>query len=126
MFGKNGAGEESVTEVCPSTSEISGFMNIAELQRKLLAAARKNPPSDHVPYAFEQRILARLATQPRFDRWALWGIALWRAALPCLVIMLLTATWIYVASDRSNSTTPLAIALEDTVFASLDNIGDSW
>ncbi len=31
-------------------------MNVDELRRKLIAAARANPPSDHVPYAFEKRI----------------------------------------------------------------------
>ena len=29
-------------------------MNLAELERKLIAAARANPPSDRVPYAFEK------------------------------------------------------------------------
>ena len=31
-------------------------MNLEPLQKKLLAAARAHPPSDRVPYAFEQRI----------------------------------------------------------------------
>jgi len=35
-------------------------MNLAGLQRKLIAAARANPPSDRVPFAFEKRILAQL------------------------------------------------------------------
>ena len=39
-------------------------MNLAELERKLIAAARANPPSDRVPYAFEKRIMARLAARP--------------------------------------------------------------
>ena len=64
-------------------------MNLAELERKLIAAARANPPSDRVPYAFEKRILARLAARPTLDRWELWGRALWRAAAPCIAIMLL-------------------------------------
>ena len=38
-------------------------MNLAELERKLIAAARANPPSDRVPYAFEKRIMARLAAR---------------------------------------------------------------
>ena len=39
-------------------------MNLEQLQKKLLAAARANPPADRVPYAFEKRILAQLAAQP--------------------------------------------------------------
>ena len=35
-------------------------MNLPKLQEKLLAAARGNPPGDQVPYAFEQRVMARL------------------------------------------------------------------
>ena len=46
-------------------------MNLAELEQKLVAAARANPPSDGVPYAFEKRIMARLATRPVMDDWAL-------------------------------------------------------
>ena len=53
-------------------------MNLAELERKLIAAARANPPSDRVPYAFEKRIMARLAAWPVADSWALWARALWR------------------------------------------------
>ena len=48
-------------------------MNLAELERKLIAAARANPPSDRVPYAFEKRIMARLAARPVVDGWALWA-----------------------------------------------------
>ncbi len=44
-------------------------MNIAELQRKLIAAARSNQPSDRVPFAFEKRIMAQLAVL--FSAWSL-------------------------------------------------------
>ena len=38
-------------------------MNLAELQRKLIAAARANAPGDGVPYAFEKRVMALLASR---------------------------------------------------------------
>ena len=38
-------------------------MNLAELQKKLIAAARANAPGDHVPYAFEKRVMALLASR---------------------------------------------------------------
>ena len=67
-------------------------MNLEALQKKLLAAARRHSPEDRVPYAFEKRILARLASQPAVDSSAVWAQALWRAALPCLAVMILMAT----------------------------------
>jgi hypothetical protein len=76
-------------------------MNIEQLQKKLLAAGRSNPPEDRVPYAFEQRILARLAAQPAVDDSTLWARALWRAAVPCVVVTILLATLSFtmVSSD---------------------------
>ena len=70
--------------------------------------------------------MAHLLMRPSVDVWTVWGIALWRAALPCVVIMLLTVTWIYLAADIGSSATPFAVALENTVLASVDNVGDSW
>jgi hypothetical protein len=67
-------------------------MNLEQLQKTLLAAARTTPPDDRVPYAFEKRILARLAAQPAVrDEAALWARALWRAALPCVGLTVLVA-----------------------------------
>jgi hypothetical protein len=68
-------------------------MNLAELHLKLLAAARRDLPSDSVPYAFERRVMARLTVRPLLDVWALWARALWRAAAPCVAIMLVLAAW---------------------------------
>jgi hypothetical protein len=55
-------------------------MNLEELQRKLLEAARRQPPSDQVPYAFEQRVMAHLRAVPVVDPLSLWAAGLWRAA----------------------------------------------
>ena len=38
-------------------------MNVAELQNKLVAAARLSAPDDRVPYAFEKRIMAQIAAR---------------------------------------------------------------
>ena len=59
-------------------------MNLADLERKLIAAARRLPPSEAVPYAFEKRIMAHLRARPALDEWSLWARALWRAAAPCV------------------------------------------
>ncbi|MBL9136337.1 MAG: hypothetical protein JNK85_10740 [Verrucomicrobiales bacterium] len=67
-------------------------MNSESLRQKLIASARTHSPSDSVPYAFEQRIMAGLRRPgPVVDAWNLWGAALWRAVAPCLGITLLVA-----------------------------------
>lgn len=98
-------------------------MNLAQLQEKLILAARGNPPSDRVPYAFEQRILARLRTQPLSDHWALWARALWRAAAPCVAITVLLAAWTLLSpahTTPSTSNNDLSQAIENTLLAATD------
>jgi len=95
-------------------------MNLAELQRKLIAAARADRPSDRVPYAFEQRVMARLRACPTLDEWGLWATALWRAAAPCLGIMLLLSAWSWFSPDSTASSTDLSQALDNTVLAAAD------
>ena len=101
-------------------------MNLTELQRRLLAAARAHPPADTVPYAFEKRILARLAEAPAMDVWALWNRVLWRAAAPCVALCLTLSVWSYFAGADSASPDVLAADLESAVLAPFDNLGDSW
>jgi len=95
-------------------------MNLAELERKLIAAARANPPGDRVPYAFEKRIMARLAVRPAADHWALWGRALWRAAAPCVAVMLLLGAWSFFDPQTGSSATDLSQQLEQTLLAAVD------
>jgi hypothetical protein len=101
-------------------------MNIAELRRKLLAAARLNPPGDAVPYAFEKRIMARIAGHPSCDRLALWNRSLWQAAAPCVAVMLLLGLWLWVSPPTENSGQTLAADLESAVYAPLDSLEDTW
>src|SRR5258706_14147885 len=80
-------------------------LNLAKLNRNLIAAARANPPSDQEPYAFEKRIIARLKAPVALDDWALWSRALWRAAAPCVAIMLpLTAWSVFAPAGRASAT----------------------
>lgn len=91
-------------------------MNLEKLQDKLLAAARLNPPSDRVPYAFEKSIMARLS-KPMVDAWALWGQALWRGAAACMVAVVLLGGWSF---QNESDQTDLSQDFEETVFAALD------
>ena len=95
-------------------------MNLARLEQKLIAAARANPPSDRVPYAFEKRIMAHLATRPVADDWALWARALWRAAASCVAIMLLLGAWSFFASQGGTPANDLSQDLEKTLLAAVD------
>lgn len=82
-------------------------MNLEQLQQKLLAAARAHPPGDHVPYAFEKRIMSCLATVPAPDFSALWARALWRAAAPCVAVAILLGVW-SLGGDGSSTAAGLA------------------
>ena len=64
-------------------------MKLNQLHDKLVAVAKKNPPSDHVPYAFEKRIMSRLAAVTPPNLWAMWSAPLWRAALSWVAITIL-------------------------------------
>jgi len=79
-------------------------MNLEDLQKKLLAAARADLPEDRVPYAFEKRILARLASQPAVDGSALWAGALWRAAVPCVAVTILLMTLSFTMVSNETAT----------------------
>ena len=50
----------------------------------------------------------------------LWGQALWRAAAPCVAIMLALAAWSFVVSNESAPTNDLSQALEQTLLAAAD------
>ena len=98
-------------------------MNPSQLERKLIAAAKAHPPSDAVPYAFEQRIMAHLGKTPVLDLWADWSRALWRAAGPCVAVAILFGVWNAFTPSETAASTDLSQDLEQTVLASvtLDN-----
>ncbi|MBM3835991.1 MAG: hypothetical protein FJ403_22550 [Verrucomicrobia bacterium] len=101
-------------------------MNIEELQKKVLTVARACPPSDEVPYAFEKRIMARIARETMVDLWTLWGRLLWRAAAPCVAIMLMLTAWAAVSLDFNGNSEPIATDLEESVLAPLASLEDAW
>ena len=76
-------------------------MKLDELQKKLMEAARQNPPSDAVPYAFEKRITALLGSRREVDALSFWARALWRAAAPCAAVMLVLGIWTFAAADNA-------------------------
>ncbi len=95
-------------------------MNIAELQKKLLAAARADTPDDRVPYTFERRVMALLASRTGADQWVLWARRLWQAAASCVAIALLIGAWVFFNPAASSGSPDLAQNFENTLLASVD------
>ena len=97
-------------------------MNLAELQKKLIAAARVNVPGDQVPYAFERRVTALLASRVAPDNLALWVHGLWRAAVSCVAISLLLGAWAFFNPVTATTATAddLSQNFENTLLASVD------
>ena len=97
-------------------------MNLAELQKKLIAAARANVPGDQVPYAFEKRVTALLASRVAPDNMALWVHGLWRSAISCVAISLLLGAWAFFnpTTATTATTTDLSQNFENTLLASVD------
>ena len=98
-------------------------MNLFELQRKLLEAARSNPPSEQVPYAFEKRIMAGITALPKTDEWAWWSRALWRGAAACAGVAILLGAWSLFPGGNPASSGP---DLEEAVMASLNEAEVTW
>jgi|SRR5581483_9739845 len=95
-------------------------MNLNELERKLIAAARSHPPSDRVPYAFAKRIVSLLPTRPIADAGALWAQALWRSAVACLAVMLLLGALSFFSHPSPSGSDELSDAFENTMLAAVD------
>ena len=99
-------------------------MKLAELQAKLIAAARLNPPDDRVPYAFEKRITALIAARAGADHWMFWTRGLWRAAASCVAVAVVfgaVSLFTPAAADNGND---LSQDFENTLLASVDQ-GDA-
>jgi hypothetical protein len=102
-------------------------MNIDKLRAKLIAAARKHPPSEQAPYAFEQRILRHLSAAPVADFWALWGRPLWQAAMACIAITLLCGGWAALNRPKADDAANFSQDFEAAVFAPMsEHIEDAW
>lgn len=93
-------------------------MNLDELQRKLIVAARNARVNDRVPYAFEERIMAHIRSVQVVDSLAAWSHALWRALVPCFTVMLLLSAWSWLA-PAPVVPTDLSQELENTVLAAV-------
>jgi len=95
-------------------------MNLAELQKKLIAAGRLNPPGDQVPYAFEKRIMALIAARADDDRWVCWTRGLWRAAVSCVAVAVVCGAISLFTPATADNSSDLSQDFENTLLASVD------
>ena len=95
-------------------------MNLVDLQKRLLAAARADVPVDQVPYAFEKRITALLASRVVAENMNLWVRGLWRAAVSCAAIALLIGVWAAFNPTTTITADDLSQNFETTLLASVD------
>ena len=100
-------------------------MNIAELHKKLIAAARLQKPDVRVPYAFEKRIMARINGRAAHNHWtSTWTHSLWRAAVSCVVVAMLFGAWTVLEPAGSSASDDLSMDFQNTLLASVDQ-GDN-
>ena len=95
-------------------------MNLPELQKKLIAAVRLNPPDVRVPYAFEKRIMALIAARAVADRWVFWTRGLWRAAASCVAVAVVCSAASLFMPAQSDNGNDLSQEFENTLLASVD------
>jgi len=99
-------------------------MNLDELQKKLIANARRQPADERVPYAFEKRVMAHLAARSGVDQWVLLARGLWRAAVSCTLLALVVVVVSLFLPKSTDTSKDLSQDFENTLLASVDQ-GDS-
>ncbi len=100
-------------------------MNLDSLITRMLLSARSHAPSDQVPYAFEQRVMAQVRAFRPADRLALWTAGLWRAALSSVAVAAVLVGANALAPDTGPDFSA-ADQLEAAVVASADPVAESW
>ncbi|MEI7535078.1 MAG: hypothetical protein WCK57_11980 [Verrucomicrobiae bacterium] len=95
-------------------------MNLTELHKTLIAAARQQAADERVPYAFEKRITALIAARAGADHWMFWARGLWRAAASCVVLVVIFGAVSLFQPVASDSSSDLSQDFENTLLASAD------
>lgn len=95
-------------------------MNINLLHERLIRAARRMAVSEEVPFAFEKRVMAHLRASTVIDGVTLWAQALWKAAVPCTLLMLFLGAFTLPSTPQQTAQTEdLGDDLETTLMASV-------
>lgn len=101
--------------------------NLDNLQNKLISAARGAQPNEQVPYAFEKRVMARLAEGVRVDLLGAWSAALWRAAFGCVAVAVLSgALALWNSHHKPSTEIDFSQELDTAVLASASSPDEVW
>jgi hypothetical protein len=95
-------------------------MNLDQLHAKLIAAAKTDVLDERVPYAFEKRVTALLASRVAPDTMSLWVHGLWRAAVSCVAVTVLVGAWAVFNPATGGTSDDLSQNFENTLLASVD------
>lgn len=97
-----------------------------ELEDRLFSAARRLRPSEHVPYGFEKRIMARLLSEPRVDPWLVLTRVLWKGAGAAVAVMACSSLWLIADLSLGSPQATLAEDLDSAVYAGLTDSEGGW
>ncbi|HXE42545.1 MAG TPA: hypothetical protein VN516_05935 [Candidatus Baltobacteraceae bacterium] len=95
-------------------------MNLEQLQKKLIAAAKAEVLDGRVPYAFEKRITALLGSRITVQKLDVWVHGLWRAAISCVAIAIVCGAFAIFSPASASNSTDLSQDFENTLLASVD------
>ncbi|MFM1769904.1 MAG: hypothetical protein RJA22_2433 [Verrucomicrobiota bacterium] len=104
-------------------------MNLTELHRRLLAAARADAPPGDVPYGFTQRVMARVASRPVVsgtDSWAALLRPLWCGAAACAALALLLQFNLAPLPPDGGEDGAFSAAVEETLLAPAGDLELPW
>jgi hypothetical protein len=102
-------------------------MNLPDLNRRLLQAARHDRPSEQVPYAFEKRVMARLTSgSARVDPWTALLRPLWCGAAACAVITLMLHLGLHPFQPDPVDECAFSNGVEETLLAPAGELDLSW
>jgi hypothetical protein len=54
------------------------------------------------------------------DGWAQWAVGLWRAAVPCVIVMLLLSAWSFFSVYPASTSSDLSQEIDNTILAAVD------
>ncbi len=99
-----------------------------DIYDRFVQTARRVPSDERVPFGFERRIMAHLHDQPALDPLSFWVLGLWRAAVPCLAVMLLITAWssLIVSSSASAQSESIGTELQLTMTQPLLALEETW
>lgn len=111
----------NVTRSGDAASKSMSRMNLDDLHKKLIAAARADAPADHVPYMFEKRVSALLASRVAPQSLDAWVTGLWRAAVSCVGVAAVCGMLaLFTSASNGASTEDLSQNLDSALLASVD------